>query len=172
MSTQKERFEGYAQSRFEVQIGEETLRIRVGATNRALDDALKGLGVGEWALLSAHNPGGEAREAAENEESQRTLCAVVDDMGFEAHSATATCPRGGVPAEVCLLILDIWKSQALELGRGFGQEAILYGRVGESAQLLACVVPPSDEVEVIRVGRDSAAESGPESESKSESAEG
>lgn len=50
---------------------------------------------------------------------------------------------GDWPSEPSLLVLGIGGSEAVELGRAFGQVAIVIGRLGAPARLCFCSPPPT-----------------------------
>lgn len=74
-----------------------------------------------WAVVTAWNPGGGAATAGQNSHAQQALrqrCpgAVLDGVNGE-----------GSWAEASLILLDVPLSVAIDLGRNFGQAAVLSG---------------------------------------------
>lgn len=112
--------------------------IRIGRTNIALDDLLDDAGAATWAFLTAWNPGGGAdgrtpENLARGEELRRA-CA-----GFRCHEGAGLAEEGSDhPAEQSLLVLGIGRSEAVEVGRRFGQLAVVVGTRGVAAELVWC----------------------------------
>ncbi|WP_407571171.1 DUF3293 domain-containing protein [Deinococcus altitudinis] len=87
---------------------------------------------GRWAVLTAHNPGGEQQAQPVNEEAQHAL---------ERQLSGFPCLRGlnggGKWAEASVIVSGLPLRTALRLGREFAQVAVLYGS-GRRAALVWC----------------------------------
>jgi hypothetical protein len=92
--------------------------------------------VGQWAFITAENPGSGllAREA--NAERMRQLQAVVEAAGYTHHPGLGQGPGDDWPPEASLLVLGIAEAEAVSLGRRFGQRAIVTGRRDGPARLV------------------------------------
>jgi hypothetical protein len=109
---------------------------RIGEQCPALDRLLSETGFNEWVYITACNPGSRHLPDAENasrmfelESRLRTLpCVICHGRGVGT--------IGDWPPEPSLLVLGLSEDQGLELGRSFGQAAIVVGRRGEPARLL------------------------------------
>jgi hypothetical protein len=108
--------------------------LRVDETNDTLDRLLVDTGVACWAYISAHNPGSLPLPPAENDARHHELRAATAAAGHRYHEGNGV--GDGWPAEASLLVLGISEPDAAQLGRRFGQLAILVGRQGEPARLL------------------------------------
>jgi hypothetical protein len=109
--------------------------IRCGEHSPLATALVAGEPVGQWAFITAENPGSVllAREA--NSERMRQLRAVVEAAGYSHHLGLGQGP-GDWPPEASLLVLGIAESEAVSLGRRFGQRAIVTGRRDGPAMLI------------------------------------
>ena len=114
------------------------LSLRIGQRSSTLDDLLTEQGVTTWAYVTAFNPGSIVLTHEENVARQRELECAVASRGFTAYSGEGVGDDGRWPAESSLLVLGIGRSDAVQLGRRFGQFAIVYGELGREAELLMC----------------------------------
>jgi hypothetical protein len=112
------------------------LSLRIGQRSTALDDLLAEHGVTTWAYITAFNPGSIVLTPQENMARQRELERVVAPRGFATFSGEGVGDDGRWPPERSLLVLGIGRSDAVQLGRRFGQIAIVYGELGGQAELL------------------------------------
>jgi Protein of unknown function (DUF3293) len=108
--------------------------LRIGESNADLDRLLDARGVSSWAYVTAHNPGSRSAPSLENEACQRELRAAVAKTGFVFYEGAGV--GHGWPPEPSLLVLGISESDASALGRRFGQNAIVFGELGEPARLV------------------------------------
>jgi hypothetical protein len=110
------------------------LDLRVGTPEPALEALLDALGVRSWAFVSAANPRSRPAAPADNERAHAALLARVRAQGWQALEGVGL-PAAGWAPERSLFIAGITRAQALELGRQFGQNAILWGASGGPAEL-------------------------------------
>jgi hypothetical protein len=109
---------------------------QVGSVNRKLQALLERVGADRWAFITAWNLGSVEQARSENDRRQTELLARL--------SAYRVVPGEGVgrdPAwapEPSFLVLDIRRSEAIRIGRAFGQLAVVVGRKGSRARLVAC----------------------------------
>ena len=114
------------------------LRLRIGEPNPDLDRILEAQGVRSWAYVTAFNPGSVVLSDDENERRQTRLEQEVARRGYATFRGEGAGDDGVWPPERSLLIVGIRDVDAIELGRVFGQRAIVYGELGELARLLVC----------------------------------
>ncbi len=112
------------------------LTIRIDQPHPELDSWLTDLGCHCWAYLTAHNPGSVLLSAAENRQRQAALEEEVKEAGWRFCTGEGIGIGGDWPAETSLLILDVKREQAIALAQRFGQAALLFGEVGQPAQLI------------------------------------
>jgi len=114
------------------------LALRIGQRSTALDELLTKHGVTRWAYVTAFNPGSIALPYRENVARQRDLEGVVATQGFAAYSGESVPDDSRWPPELSLLVLGIARSASVSLGRKFGQIAVVYGELGQDAELVLC----------------------------------
>ena len=110
------------------------IEIRTGTVSAAVDLLLAQYGATEWVFISAWNPMSVEQSPAENETAhQQLLEAVTVYPHFEG---AGVGDDGLWEPERSLLIVGVSFEKAVELGRLFRQQAIVWGRVGEMARLV------------------------------------
>ena len=92
--------------------------------------------VGQWAFVTAENPGSVRLDRRANAERMRQLRAAVEALGFRHYPGRGEGIGGDWPAEESLLIVGVPEAEAVALGRQFGQLAILTGSRHEPARLV------------------------------------
>ena len=117
------------------------IRINPGRRSPALDGLLNERRLREWAYLTAYNPASRKLDKEENVRRQRELIDAVRDRGLAFLEGEGIGADTGWPAEPSILILGIESDAARALGRQFGQLAIVVGRAGQPARLVACAEP-------------------------------
>jgi Protein of unknown function (DUF3293) len=131
--TLSELFDAYRTARYEVDSGDGKIVLRHGERCRPLE-ALLDPASPEWAFITAWNPRSEELAPEENQRRQQRL---LGELGQRFR----IMPGAGVGdgwSEESVLVLGIARAEALLLGRRFGQLAILAGRLGEAAAVVAC----------------------------------
>lgn len=132
---------------------EDRFAIRCQERSPALDALLLERGHDSWAYITACNPDSVALDDAENTLRMATLSRRLEAIGHSfltgqgvgagqgAGAAQGAEAGSDWPPEPSLLVLGIGTSEAVELGREFGQVAIVIGRRGEPARLCFCAAP-------------------------------
>ena len=115
----------------------QTLHIRINQHNTELDQFLKGHQY--WAYITAWNPNSKALPAAENEQRNQALVKELAAKGFTYYPGKGVPNEGDWIPEASFLILDLSKNDALQIGRKYGQKAIVWGQVGSQAGLFFCM---------------------------------
>lgn len=123
-------FEQYRGSRYEVFTADGVIVLRHGECSPALDALIAP--AREWAFITAWNPGSRRLAPEENARRQRELLGAVRQPSWKGEG------KGDGWSEESVLIAGIARADALALGRRFGQLAILAGRAGEAAEVVAC----------------------------------
>ncbi len=67
---------------------------------------------------------------------QRELEHVVQERGFASYPGESIGDDGLWPPESSLLVLGIGRIDAARLGQRFGQLAVVYGELGQEAELV------------------------------------
>ena len=126
----------YQQTSFFADTSRGRLRLRIGESSGQLDELLASEAAGSWAYVTAHNPGSVPLSEDDNIRRQQRLERTVRERGFQFFRGEGIGDDGQWPPEPSLLIIGISRDQAVELGRRFGQRAIVYGETGRPAELL------------------------------------
>lgn len=133
-------FAAYRATTFEAHIeGEpEPLAIRVGERCARLDALLAAHGADAWVYVTACNP---ASSPLSDDENARRNEALARELAGCAVAVFEGEGRGDDPSwtpEPSFLALGLTTEQGIELGRRYGQNAIVAGRRSEIAQLVDC----------------------------------
>ena len=112
--------------------------IRIGRRHPRLDVLLSALSVTEWAFITAWNPGSNLGSTAQNTAAQVELERIVREGGHAFYPGEGIPDLAGWAPERSLWIAGVARAAAVELGRRFGQKAIVVGSSGASAELLLC----------------------------------
>ena len=107
--------------------------LRVSEHSPALDTLLGEHAASQWAFVTACNPGSVPLPDAENAARSAGLLAEV--AGYTTYPGEGRDAAGGW-AEESVLIVGIGRAEAVELGRRWGQAAILAGGRGGPAELV------------------------------------
>lgn len=89
-----------------------------------------------WAILTPCNPGSRILDEAANAQRLRQCAAALERRGLRHCPARNHDPQGLWPDEPGFLICDPPPHAAEDLGREFGQNAILAGTLGEAPRLV------------------------------------
>ncbi len=99
----------------------------------ALQECLRRFQVAEAAYVSAWNPRSEPTDTATNDRAQRALLAEIAMHGWVALQGEGIDPAGQWPPEPSVLVLGIPRARACELGRSYGQNAIVIVNTDDGA---------------------------------------
>jgi hypothetical protein len=124
--------EAYCNTRFT--LFELPFEIKVGQLCPALDELLQKHGVKDWAYITAWNPRSKSLSEKENEDRQEDLKAMLKD--YRLLEGEGIGADTSWPPERSALVLGIPKAEAANIGRKFEQNAIVVGRLGQTAELL------------------------------------
>lgn len=119
--------------------------VRIGKGCAAVDALCERLGYGEWCVVTAANPGAARLPEAENRLGNEALRARLGLARLPAFPAENRADVEGWPVEEGYLVMGIAAAKARELGRDFGQAAVVCGAAGESARLVWCLDPPAGD---------------------------
>ncbi len=110
--------------------------IRCGEPSPAATALLADEPVGQWAFITAQNPGSVPLPSEANAERMQQLRAAVEAAGYRHYPGVGQGSTGNWPPEASLLVLGIEEATAIALGRRFGQRAIVIGRRDRPARLV------------------------------------
>jgi hypothetical protein len=128
----------YRRTRFCADTALGRIVIRVGEGHPELDAIVRGTGCETWAYVTAFNPGSVRLSDAENDTRQRELEDGLSQLGHPMFPGEGIGDDGMWPPERSVLVLEIEREAAVQLGRRFGQRAIVCGQLGRPATLELC----------------------------------
>jgi hypothetical protein len=147
-AAETEKRAAFVAAEYSVQLEQRTVKFRIGSMNSRLDALVTSRQAKSWALVSAWNPGLTKPSDEENESRQATLVAEAQVRGYEVFPGDGHDPDGRWKAEPSAWIVGIGQDEAKELGRKYGQWAVVVGTVGARSQLLWCLEPGADPLVV------------------------
>ncbi len=112
--------------------------IRIGEASGEVDALLRESGETYWAFVTANNPGSERLSAAENRERSGQLRSRLQELRYRVFPGRGVPQEAGWIAEESFLILGIPPEEAIRLGAAFGQNAVVLGSLGKTAELAFC----------------------------------
>jgi len=130
--------EAYRRTTFLADTPRARLALRVGQRSAQLDDLLATHDVTSWAYVTAFNPGSQLLPVEENLPRHRELERLVASLGYESYPGEGVGDDGQWPPEASFLVLGIARNDAARLGQRFGQIAVVYGELGQTAELVVC----------------------------------
>lgn len=89
-----------------------------------------------WAFVTAFNPGSVLVSAEQNRQAHDDLCRATS--GLTCYPGEGVGDDGAWPPEISLAVLGLSANGARDLGRSFGQVAVVIGMVGGAAELVLC----------------------------------
>ena len=101
--------------------------LRLDQASEELRCWLETAGSQEFAIITAYNPGGQARQTGENAERQAALECELIEGNYEPYAGENIADAGDWPAEESCFIADIALADACALAGNFGQNALVYG---------------------------------------------
>ncbi len=126
----------YKATTFRVEGPEGIVDIRVGEVHPRIDALLLPHGVTEWAYITAWNPGSRPMSEDQNALAHDELIKVLRERGFTFYEGDGIPDQAGWAPERSVWIAGISRREAVEIGRRFGQNAIVVGSLGGIAELV------------------------------------
>lgn len=126
----------YARAVYRVDLPSGAIFLQVGAPAPEIDRWLAAKGLPGFAFLSAANPGSVRLSDDENRRRHLQLGERLRALGLSGIGGESYEAASGGWREASLLVGGIDREAAIALAREFGQMALLYGRIGDSIELL------------------------------------
>lgn len=126
MSITEELLSAFRSTLYLVDLPDQRVQLQVDVPSEPLQRWLQSRGHFCAALLSAHNPAAQQRDALANQRAHHELVALLRERGLESHGGRNVDPRQRWPAEDSLLVADLPLPQAHRLAVHFGQVAFLW----------------------------------------------
>ena len=100
--------------------------MKIGSPCQELLQLYQQEGYSEAAFITAWNPYSKTATQNENEAAQARLASFIDELGLNALDGVGRDPTGKWPGEPSFLVLGIPKNKAINLGRNFHQNAMVF----------------------------------------------
>jgi hypothetical protein len=114
------------------------LVLRIGEPSPRLDALLEAEGATAAVYITAANPRSEQKTDAENESAGATLDELLARSGYPRYAGEARDPENRRAAEASVLVIGIYRDNAVTLARIFGQNAIVLIEKGKAPELVIC----------------------------------
>ena len=135
-SIDPELLDAYLRTSFEASTPVGRVTIRIGKRSAEVDALLHKNDVSEWAFITAYNPASKELTSEENQKRHTELEADIRESGLFCFQGEGIGDNPEWPPETSLLILGLARDAAIEVGAKYGQNAIVYGRLGQAAELV------------------------------------
>lgn len=131
-------WEAYKATAFKAETPFGLLSIRVGNVEPGLEALLAENLAGDWAFITAHNPGSQPLDEAENTLRHARLVAEISQRSYPCFPGRGVGDDSTWQPEESLLVIGMSRDEAIEVGRMFGQNAVVWGCLGQPAELVDC----------------------------------
>jgi len=111
--------------------------IKVGKTNKVLDKILRKHKATEAAFITPWNPKSKNLSYKQNQKRMKQIIKLLEKKNQTFIFAVGRSPDGKY-YEDSLLVLNIKSADAMELGRKFGQNAIVTHKIRKRSKLVLC----------------------------------
>jgi hypothetical protein len=112
------------------------ITLRIGVKNSRLDDLLLQESSSSAAFITAWNPFSQLLSGEANAGLQRSLFSDLHALGVIVIEGVGIHPAGVWPGEPSYLILGIARYTAIELGRRYQQNALVWHEAGKASELV------------------------------------
>lgn len=130
--------QAYRGTTFEAETPVGRVEIRVGGEDERIDRLLEFCSAESWAFLTAWNPEGTFTNETENRRRQEELESEFDERDCRTFPGEAVPDPAEWAPEQALLVVGLSRDEVLQVGREYGQDAVVWGRRGEPAGLIDC----------------------------------
>lgn len=117
-------------------VAELGLNIKIEVQNKPLKRFLAQQTVKTWAFITAWNPESQELSLAENRSRNQTLQQQLNSKGFSTFEGLGVPDKGDWTPEESLFILGVARQHAIDLGKKYEQNAIVFGEAGKIAELI------------------------------------
>ena len=119
-----------------VDLPDRSIKFELEKNNAELDALLKAHGQRQWAFLTAYNPHAQPNNALANQQHLKKLIEDVQQQGLTFLPGRDVSDDKSLTPEACLLIFGVPADRALQIGKRYGQAAVIVGELDQSPRLL------------------------------------
>jgi hypothetical protein len=139
MSDRLELLTSYRNTDFVIYVPDGELVMRCEQESDAIDELVRTFGKTNCAFITAQNPGSIKLGVSENAQRHQELLHEVIRIGYPHFPGRGVGRASSWHPEESVFIVGIPKGEARELGRAFGQIAIVVKELGCRAELILCI---------------------------------
>jgi uncharacterized protein DUF3293 len=139
MSHRLELLAAYRNTDFTIYAPDGELVMRCEQESDAIDELVRTFGKTNCAFITAQNPGSVKLGVFENAQRHRELVHEVNRIGYPHFPGRGVGRASSWDPEESVFIVGIPRGEAQELGRAFGQIAIVMKELGCRAELILCI---------------------------------
>ena len=125
MPSQQELMAAYAATRFEAEVPDGLITLRIGQRSDALRRLYQVAGTQSAAYITACNPASIPQTEDRNRSAHAELLRSLNAGGYRHYEGFGRDPTGQWPAERSVLVMGISEEEACALGRQHGQAAVV-----------------------------------------------
>ncbi len=114
------------------------VRVRIDENHPEVDALLGDIEAEQWAYITAWNPGSELLSPLENHARQKALEDKLKQAGHTLFRGSGVPDGEDRDPEESVMVVGISRHEAVRRASEFGQNAIVYGRLGQVAELVGC----------------------------------
>lgn len=119
-------------------LGTTPIDLHAGETSARLDELLEDCALEHWAFITAWNPASRSLPADVNNTRHTELLQLVRARSWRFYAGSGIPSNSDWDPERSVLVLGISRDEAVNLGKRFGQNAVLAGQRGGKAQIVYC----------------------------------
>lgn len=119
-----------------VDLPNRSVQFELEKNNPELEGLLRARGQSQWAFLTAYNPHAQPNGALENQQHLKKLIEDVQQQGLTFLPGRDVSDDKNLAPEACLLIFGISPGRAQQLGKRYGQAAVIVGELDRPPRLL------------------------------------
>ncbi|WP_373552803.1 DUF3293 domain-containing protein [Haliscomenobacter sp.] len=115
---------------------ESRLDIHIGQKHPELDQHLLEVGYAHWLFITAWNPHSQLLEVSQNAAQNLALLETIQNLQLPYLIGWGIGADGTWLAEESFWVAGIERNAALDLGKKWAQNAVVWGEIGKEAELL------------------------------------
>lgn len=136
MASPQELIAAYTTTHYEAQTPTGLITLRIGEKSPALAELLSRAALDTAAYVTVWNPGSVAQSDEDNASAHARLVREIESRACPYYTGYGRDPSGLWPTEHSLLILGLSAKDACDLGRRFGQAAVVVSDATAIARLM------------------------------------
>lgn len=128
----------YRKTSYWIELPGAYLKLRTDQNAPDLDRYLAEHGDQSWAFITAYNPRSQLMPPTQNRQRLEQMVEDLKRQGYSLLPGVGVGDDGLWPPETSVLVLNISREAAQRLGCEYGQNALLFGTIGQKVELVCC----------------------------------